>query len=109
MSEIINKETSEEFWKDIVYTNGKLDEKKVMKELADFYFIIDEVPKVYCEITGGLLSKIMYKSEVVLAEFNERFLDKEITKEDVKDIIQSSKTLKELKEELKDYFEIEEL
>ncbi len=95
--------TSEEFWKDIVYKNGKLNEKQVMKELADFYFLIKEVPKIYCEITGGLLSKLNYPAEVILAEFNERFWDKEIIIDDIKKMMKSAKTLKELKEELEDY------
>ena len=57
-----------QFWQDIIYKNGKIDEKQVMKELADFYFVMQEVPKVYCAITGGSLSKINYPSEVILGQ-----------------------------------------
>jgi len=97
------EQTNKEFWKDIIYKNGKLDEKQVMKELADFYFLIKEVPKVYCEITGGLLSKLNYPASVILVEFNERFWDKEIIIEDIEKMMKSAKTLEELKEELEDY------
>lgn len=99
------KKEIKDFWKPLIYTKGKLDEKKVMNELADFYFIMNEVPKVYCEITGGLLSKLMYPAEVVLGEFQERFWDKDTIREDIEEMIKSVETLKELKEELKDYFD----
>ena len=100
----MNKEIIQ-FWKPLIYTNGKIDEKKVMNELADFYFIMKEVPKVYLEITGGLLSKLKYPAETVLSEFHEKFLDKEITKDDVEMMVEESKTLDELKDILEEYFE----
>ena len=93
-------------WKQIIYKNGKINEEQVMKELADFSFVMKEVPKVYCEITGGFLSKIMYPAEVVLAEFNERFEDKKITKNDIADILKSKKSAKQKIEEIKDYFNL---
>ena len=34
----------DEFWKELVYTNGKLDEVKVKNELHDFHFILEQVP-----------------------------------------------------------------
>ena len=88
-----------------LYKNGKLDEKAVLKEIYDYDFILGEVPKVYCEITGGLLSKPNYASEVVLREFNERFWDKKIIISDIREMISSAKTLEELKEELKSYLD----
>ena len=95
-----------QFWKDIIYKDGKLDEEQVMKELADFYFIMQEVPKVYCEITGGLLSELKYPAEVVIREFNERFWDKEITKDDVVEILKSKQADKDKLQEIKEYLEI---
>ena len=86
-----------------LYKNGKLDEKAVLKEICDYDFILKEVPKVYCEITGGSLSKLNYPAEVVLREFNERFWDKKAIVDDIKEMIKSAKTLKELKEELENY------
>ncbi len=96
-------EEAKQFWQDIIYKNGKIDEKQLMKELEDYYFIINEVPKVYCEITGGLLSKLKYPAEVVLSEFNERFWDKKYVIKDIKQMMKSAKTLGDLKEELEDY------
>ena len=95
-------EKIKEDW-DWLYKNGKLDEEAVLKEISDYDFILEEVPKVYEEITGGLLSKLMYPARVVLSEFNERFWDKKIIIDDIKEMMQSSKTLEDLKEELEIY------
>lgn len=91
---------------DWLYKNGKLNEIAVLKEISDYDFILKEVPKVYCEITGGLLSKPNYEARTILTEFNERFLNKEIIKDDIKYMIKNTTTLKELKEELTNYFNI---
>ena len=56
-----------EFWKSIVEKDGKLNIEQVKKELADYYFVMKQVPKVYSHITGGKLSKIMYEAETVIA------------------------------------------
>ena len=97
---------NKEQWKEIIYKNGKIDEEQVMKELEDYDFILREVPKVYCEITGGLLSQINYSAKFVLAEFNELFWDKKIITEDIKEIIKNAITLDDLKKELEDYLEL---
>lgn len=56
----------QEFWKFIVEKDGKVDMKQVKKELYDWHFAMGEVAKVYCEVTGGLLSKPMYYAEGVI-------------------------------------------
>lgn len=66
-----------EFWEPIICDkNGNIDVEQLKKELCDYYFVIKEVPKVYCEVTGGTLSKILYDSNTVISLFNERFGDK---------------------------------
>lgn len=95
-----------EFWKPIIYKKGKIDEKQVMKELSDYKFIMEQVPKVYCEITGGLLSKLMYPANVVLEEFNERFWDKETIKDDISEILSERTTVEDKLKEIKSYLEI---
>ena len=78
---------SKEFWKDIIYKDGKLDEEAILKELSDYYMVIQEVPKVYCHITGGLMSKIFYEAQVVIDEY-ERILDRDyVYKDDVRDLL----------------------
>lgn len=56
------------FWKDIILKrDGSINIRQLKKELSDFYFVMEQVPKVYCNVTGDKLSKIMYKAELVNA------------------------------------------
>lgn len=59
---------SANFWKDIIVKDGSLDIEQVKKELEDFSFIMDQVPKVYCHLTRGRLSKLMYQAEAIIDE-----------------------------------------
>lgn len=57
----------EDHWKEIcTHPDGSLNLDQIKKELSDFSFMIREVPKVYCEITGNRLSKPMYYANTVL-------------------------------------------
>jgi|SRR5665213_224233 len=60
-----------DFWKDIVVKDGELDVAQVKLELEDYHQILENVPKVYDMVTGGLLSKPNYEAEVVIAAFND--------------------------------------
>jgi hypothetical protein len=105
MREAIRDETN--FWKPIIFrNNGVIDEQQVMKELSDFSFMLREVPIVYCEITGGQLSKPLYWAYQVLEQFHEHNLDKRITRDDVQQMIESASDFGELKKELAEYFGI---
>lgn len=67
----------QEFWAEIVCNeDGSINMEQVKEELCAFHFMINEVPKVYCEVTGGLLSKPNYYAESVLSVFRERYADK---------------------------------
>lgn len=75
------KKESDAFWKDIIYKDGKLDEKQVLLELADHYFLIHEIPMIYCHATGGLLSKQMYHHtsiNPVITDYINRSIEEEI-------------------------------
>lgn len=97
----------DEFWKEIIEEkDGKLDIEQIKKELADYSFMLHEVPKVYCEVSGNRISKPNTYAFEVIGQFNELNLNKDITQDDVQEMIKYSKTLEELKEELKDYFEL---
>jgi hypothetical protein len=98
---------SDDFWKNIIYKNGKLDEAQVLKELSDFYYIMQQVPKVYEAVTNGRLSKLMYSADTVISQFEECTYSKSITQADIKDMLKSH-TMEELKERLIDYFELPE-
>ena len=65
-----------EFWSDIVMKDGQLDVNQIKLELLDYYRAMQEVPKVYCEITGGLLSKILYPADTVITNYQD-FRDRE--------------------------------
>lgn len=61
------------FWKEIVTTKkGKINLTQIKKELSDYSTCLEEVPKVYCEITGGGLSKPNTFASYVLSYFEEQ-------------------------------------
>lgn len=66
----------QEFWKDIVENNdGTLDIEQVKRELSDFKYFIDNIPKLYDNITGGYISKHMTDINSVIDRVNERIND----------------------------------
>ena len=83
----ILKKEAREFWKDLIYKDGKLDEEQVLRELEDYYFAINEVPKVYMHITNGKLSKIMYYADTVIAEADDIISKEYVFKDDLRDLI----------------------
>ena len=49
--------------------DGSINMDQLKEELCAFHFMINEVPKVYSEVTGGLLSYPNYYAESVLSVF----------------------------------------
>jgi F0F1-type ATP synthase delta subunit len=79
--------TFEEFWKDLVTNpDGSLNIDQVKRELHDYNCMLDEVPKVFCHVTGGLISKPNTKADFVIEEF-ENYVDK-LLKEEVEDALE---------------------
>ena len=78
---------AKEFWKDIIYKDGKLDEEQVMKELTDYYFALQEVPKVYDAITNGKLSKISYFAQTIISEYEDDLTKNYIHKDDLRNLL----------------------
>ena len=67
----------QDFWKEIICDKyGNIDVEQVKNELCDYYKMLQEVPKVYCEVTGGILSKPLYDAETVLSFFRDRYANK---------------------------------
>ena len=56
-----------EFWLPLITTDGKMDEKKVMNELCDYLYVMEEAREVYCHVTGGVISKLMTPANRVIA------------------------------------------
>ena len=68
------QECWDRFWKDIVCDKGgKINKRLVMNELSDYYFAMNEVPKVYMHVTGGLLSKCNYHASGVQHAADEHY------------------------------------
>lgn len=65
------KEEYEYFWKEIVEVNGVLNLDQVKRELFDFSFMINEVPKVYDHISGGHISKPLTHAHHLIDKFDE--------------------------------------
>jgi hypothetical protein len=69
-----------DFWADIVTPGGQWDLGQVMRELFDYKALLDEVPKVYSEITNGLIGKPNTAADAVLAAHEDtchRYCDEE--------------------------------
>ena len=62
----------DDFWKVIIEPNGEIDFEQVKKELYDYRIVMQEVSKVYLEITDGKLSKPNTSAQYILDEFYER-------------------------------------
>ena len=103
----------QEFWRDIVCDeNGNINLEQVKKELCDFHFMMNEVPKVYSEITGGMLSYPTYEAETVLMVYRDKFGNKiwahELLADDWDDITADCETNEDYKKAIFEYLEIEE-
>ncbi len=77
MNKNFNKE-SDEFWADIIENkDGSLNKEQIYKELRDYYFLMKQVPEVYCAITNNALSYTTYSAKTVISVY-EDCLGKEI-------------------------------
>lgn len=103
----------EDFWQEIICdSDGNIDVEQVKKELCDYYIMLQEVPKVYCEITDGMLSKPLYDAETVLSFFRDRYANKagavDYLSDDWDFITAECKTNADYKKAIFDYLQIEE-
>ena len=53
------------FWHS-VYPDGATEEE-ILAELSDFEVLIENISKVYCHVTGGMVSKPMTDPSVVIS------------------------------------------
>jgi len=80
------KQMWKHWWKPLL-ENKEDPSEDVMKELADYAFILDQVSEVYCEITQGKLSKPNYPARVVLMEYEQDLSDNYLCREDIEEIV----------------------
>lgn len=77
------------FWADIVTRrDGTIDIDQVKAELHDYWTCIEEVPKVYGDITGNTLSKPNYLASEVIAVHNERCPNVTNLIEDIREVLE---------------------
>ena len=96
---------TKKYWKEIIYKNGKINATQVFKELSDYSFLMKQASIVYCHFTN--LSKTNYYAHTIISLIEEKTYDKEITQYDIKNILSSGLTKKDLIKEIKEYFELE--
>jgi len=71
----VNKKESDEFWDSIFVDDYPFNKENAYNELADFHFILEQLPLIYMEVTGGLLSKPKYFASSVIEAFHD-YLDR---------------------------------
>ena len=102
------QEEYEDFWKSIVENeDGTLNKDQIMRELSDYSMVMDNCARAYCLMTKQRISKQNTMFFEVEGIFEDLYLDKDIVVDDMIEILKSN-DLKELKEEIKDYFGIVE-
>lgn len=67
--DMMPKAESREAWS-FSYPAG-MSAQDAANELSDYAFLLDQIPKVYCHITGGRLSKTNYHAHAVIGVHDE--------------------------------------
>ncbi len=66
----------EDFWKDIIENkDGSINLDQLKRELFDYSYLINNIPKLYDEITGSCISKPNTHIKHVIQKVNERISD----------------------------------
>ena len=113
MSNYDVEQVYQDFWKEIICDkDGNINIEKVKNELHDYYIMLQEVPKVYCEVTGGILGNPLYDAETVLSFFRDKYANKagvvDFLLDDWDLITAECKTNTDYKKAIFDYLGIEE-
>lgn len=84
------KKTWKEYWKNICIKKflgfiPYLSLDQIKRELFDYYVVMQEVPTVYCHVTGNTLSKINYPAQTVINKADESYSEMwhDIYKDDI--------------------------
>jgi len=79
------EKTYEEFWKPLVENpDGTLNIDQIKRELHDFYFQMENTPKVFMHVTGDKVSKPNTFAEVVIS------LADELREEEIEEAVQNA-------------------
>ena len=95
-----------DFWKEIVENeDGSLNKDQVMRELYDYYYVIDNCECAYDLMSDGRISKPNTKFYEVKLIFEDTFIKKEWAKEDlINCVIDKDMTYEEIVDAIKEYF-----
>lgn len=67
-----NDKESKEYWDDIFSVKDyPFNKENAYKELRDYYFVLQQLPEIYLEITGGILSKTTYFASSVIEAYHD--------------------------------------
>jgi polyhydroxyalkanoate synthesis regulator phasin len=86
--ELVPNDEAKKFWQD-TYSDG-VSAQDIANELSDMHIMLEAVPIVYQEVTGGMLSKHTYKAKDVISEYRNH-VDK-LVNELVKDELEASES-----------------
>ncbi len=82
------QEKYDSYWKEIVENkDGTINKDQLARELFDYSFLLNNVPKVYGEVTGGNLSYLNYEANTVIEAYQHHINRHYVEKEDLCDII----------------------
>lgn len=100
------QEEYNDFWKDIVENeDGTLNKDQIMRELSDYSMVMDNCARAFCTMTKQRISKQNTCFFEVEGIFESLFLDKDIVVDDMIEILKTD-DISELKQQIKDYFDI---
>lgn len=64
------------FWKDIIENEDEtINKDQIMRELYDYSYFLENIPKLYDNITGGYISKPMTNIKYVIQKVEERIIE----------------------------------
>lgn len=94
----------QEYWKDIIEKDGKINIERVKKELFDYHTIINNVPVVYDYITGSKISPLTDSSTVLaLVENYNNQCTEDYVYEEIRNRLDQNLTLSEVLDELEEW------
>jgi len=98
---------NKEFWDSIILNKDWTPNmENIYKELIDFGIVVNHCETIYSHITSGMISKCMTYPDEVIRIYEENNLDLDITKSDMKDMLELWE--EDLRIQLKEYFQLKE-
>ena len=95
-----------EFWKGIIENeDGSLNKEQIMKELYDYYYVMDNCSAAYDLMSCGIISKPNTCFSAVRGLFEENYIKKDFAKDDlINCVLCKEMTYEEIIEAIRDYF-----